>query len=424
EAGGTPYLFGELDVAGAAGTLLLYAHYDGQPVSESDWSYPPFSPTLVDGRTPDGAVIDVASVSGGFGSEWRLYARSAADDKLPIMALVHAIDAVRAQGLRPSVNIKVLFDGEEERGSPTIGPLLERYAGLAESDLILFCDGPMHPSRQLQLVFGVRGHVGLELTVYGASRPVHSGHFGNWAPNPAMQLAHLLAGMRSAAGDITIEGFGKGIRALTNPELDAIRNSPDLGAQLQDELAIHTPEGGGTRLEELLAKPAMNIRGISAGAVGGAARNAIPDSATASIDFRLVPDQKPEHVRKAVSAHVSARGFHIVDEEPSESILRRHSKVAKLGWGSVGYPALRTSAEEATVRRLTDVLNRHFGRVILTPTMGGSLPLYEFGSRLDTPIVILPLANHDNNQHAADENLRLQNLWDAIEILGTVLSEY
>ncbi len=424
EAGGAPYLFGELKNAGAAETLLIYAHYDGQPVAAADWSYPPFSPTLIDGRLPGGAAVDIASVSDGFEPEWRLYARSAADDKLPIHALAQAIDALRAQGLRPSMNVKVLFDGEEERGSPTIGPLLQRYGGLLESDLILFCDGPMHPSRQLQLVFGVRGHLGLELTVYGANRPVHSGHFGNWAPNPAMQLAHLLASMRDATGEVTIDAFSEGIRALTRAELDAVRDSPDLGAQLKDELAIHTPEGDGTRLEELLAKPAMNVRGLAAGAVGDGARNAIPDSASASIDFRLVPEQKLAHVRHAVSAHISARGFHVVDEHPSGSVLRRHANVARLRWGSVGYPALRTSSDEASVQRLTAVLDRHFGGVILTPTMGGSLPLYEFGSRLGTPIVILPLANHDNNQHAADENLRLQNLWDAIEILATVLSEY
>jgi acetylornithine deacetylase/succinyl-diaminopimelate desuccinylase-like protein len=423
-AGGAPYVYAELSVPGAAETILIYAHFDGQPVQEEDWAYPPFLPTLLDAPLEAGGKpVDLDEVDGRFNPEWRLYARSAGDDKMPVIALVHTLDALAANDIELSVNLKLLLDGEEEGGSPTVGEIIDRHKNLLDADLLLFCDGPMHASRRAQLVFGVRGDVTVDITTFGATRPLHSGHYGNWAPNPIMQLAQLLVSMRDDTGRILIDGYYDDVVPLGELERDAVANMPDTTEVLQDELSVHTPEGGGERLEALIAEPAVNVRGIAAGGVGEKGRNVIVSSATASLDLRLVPEQTPAGVRELLESHLAGEGFHIVHEEPSAATLRANDKVAMLDWGS-GYPALRTPLDDPMAARLTRLMRRIAPDLIVTPSMGGSLPLHEFGSRLSAPIVILPLANHDNNQHAENENIRLQNLWDAMRIYGAVLAAF
>ena len=423
EAGRAPYVYAELMSPGAAETILIYAHFDGQPVQEENWAYPPFTPTLLDAPVQAGGK-PVKHVEDGFDPEWRLYARSAGDDKMPIVALVHTLDALAAKGIDLSVNLKLLLDGEEERGSPTVGKIIDQNRELLEADLFLFCDGPMHQSRRTQLVFGVRGSTTVDITTYGATRPLHSGHYGNWAPNPIMQLSYLLTSMRNESGRILIEGYYDDVPPPTELELDAIADMPDVTETLRDELSVHTPEGDGKRIEELIMLPAINARGIVAGGVGVKGRNIILSTATTSLNLRLVPDQTPERVRELIEAHIVKEGFHIVYEDPQPEVLRAHPKVARLDWRGSGYPALRTPLDDPMSLRLTKLMRVIAPDLIVTPTMGGSLPLYEFGSRLSAPIIILPLANHDNNQHAENENIRLQNIWEAMQVYGAVLATF
>jgi acetylornithine deacetylase/succinyl-diaminopimelate desuccinylase-like protein len=423
-AGGAPYVYAELRSPGASETVLIYAHFDGQPVQEENWSYPPFSPILLDGLVDAGAEqVDIQRTD-AFHPEWRLYARSAGDDKMPIIALVHTLDALADNGIELSVNLKLLLDGEEERGSPTVGRIIDENSSLFEADVLLFCDGPMHQSRQTQLVFGVRGDTGVDITTYGPARPLHSGHYGNWAPNPIMQLSYLLTSMRAKSGRILIDGYYDDVAPLGELERAAIASMPDVTDALQKELGIHTPEGEGMRLEELITLPALNSRGIVAGGVGEKGRNIILSTATTSLDLRLVPDQTPERAVALVKAHLIAEGFHVVTEDPTMETLRAHAKVAKLDWDGTGYPALRTSLDQPTSLRMTRLMKKIAPDLIVTPNMGGSLPLHEFGSRLSAPIIILPLANHDNNQHAENENIRLQNFWDAMSVYGAVLAHF
>ena len=425
KAGGSPYIYAELKSPGAAETILIYAHFDGQPVQEENWSSPPFSPTMLDAPLQEnGQVVEIDSVNGAFGPEWRLYGRSAGDDKLPIIALVHALDAMKENGIGLSVNLKLLLDGEEEQGSPTVGQILDQNRELFDADLLLFCDGPMHQSRQAQIVFGVRGDTGVDITTYGPVRPLHSGHYGNWAPNPIMQLAYLLTSMRDESGRILIDGYYDDVAPLSELERDAIASMPEITELLKDELAINTPEGDGKRLEELITMPAINARGIVAGGVGEKGRNIILSSATVSLDLRIVPGQTPEKVRSLIEAHIAGQGFHIVYEDPTPEMLRDHAKVAKLESSDPGYTGLKTELDLPTSLRLTKLLRTMYPDLIVTPSMGGSLPLVEFGNRLSAPIIILPLANHDNNQHAENENIRLQNLWDAMATIGGVLATF
>jgi acetylornithine deacetylase/succinyl-diaminopimelate desuccinylase-like protein len=421
-AGGAPYIYAELGNNPDAETVMFYAHYDGQPILVEDWTYPPYEPTLLSAAIFDGGIpVPLPADGESFDPEWRIYARSASDDKLPIVAILHALDALRLNGIPLSINVKLLLDGEEEQGSPTLGPLLDNYASLLDADLMLFCDGPMHQSRRAQLTFGVRGDMGVDITAYGANRPLHSGHYGNWAPNPIMQLAYLLTSLRDENGRILIDGYYDDVVPLSEQDELAIANMPDMTATLLDELSVNTPEGNGARLEELIALPAVNARGFVAGGVGDNASNIVLSRATVALDLRLVANQTPEHVREQIESHISGQGFFVVFEEPSPEILRSHKKVARLQWRD-GYPALRTAIDHPMSLRLSKLMRSIAPDLILTPTMGGSLPLDRFAQHLSAPIIILPLANHDNNQHAEDENLRLQNLWDAISVIGVVLA--
>ena len=423
-AGRSPYVYGEINTPGATETLLLYAHFDGQPVQEENWTYPPFTPTLVDAPLPGGDPINLDSVNGEFDPEWRLYARSAGDDKMPVIAIIHTLDALRENGIELSVNLKLLFDGEEERGSPTLGQVIDANPGLFDADLLLFCDGPMHQSRRAQLVFGVRGSATVDITTYGATRPLHSGHYGNWAPNPIMQLSYLLTSMRDKTGRILVNGYYDNVATLSEFERAAINAMPDTSTGLQSELSIHTPEGGGVRLEELVTLPAINARGIVAGGVGLQGRNIILPSATVSLNLRMVPNQNPTRLRQLIEDHVEREGFYIVHGDPTEGQLRNNEKVAKLDWRGAGNAGLRTPMDSPIAQKLIRIMQELTSDLILTPSMGGTLPLNAFDDRVDTPIIVLPLANHDNNQHGRDENIRIQNIWDAMAVYGVVLAQF
>ncbi len=425
-AGGAPYVFAERRFAGASKTLLIYAHFDGQPVQRDNWASPPWQPTLRTALVEDGGrVIDWDEVQDKFDPQWRVFARSAGDDKAPLIALLAALEGLHAAGITPSVNIKLLLDGEEEAGSPTLAAILKAHGDKLSTDLMLFCDGPMHQSRRRQLVFGVRGSMSLDLTTYGATRPLHSGHYGNWAPNPTDSLIRLLASMKNAEGEVTVPGFDDNVRPIDAAERAAIATMPRIDTALAKELALGRTEGNGERLEALVMRPAIIVKGLQGGSVGDASRNIIQPSASASLNLRLVPEQTPASVTRAMHAYLKAQGFHVVQETPTPDVLRAHPRVIKTDWRPGAYPGFRARLDSPQARRLIGILDSIDGqRTLLTPTMGGSLPIYLFEKALDAPILILPIANHDNNQHGRNENLRLQNLWDAIEVYAAALAGY
>jgi acetylornithine deacetylase/succinyl-diaminopimelate desuccinylase-like protein len=416
--GGPPAVYGELRRPGARRTVLFYAHYDGQPVHRPDWASDPWTPVLLDGpREAGGREV---SLEGPLTGEARLYARSASDDKAPIVGMLAALDALKAAGIAPSVNVKFFFEGEEEAGSAHLRPLLEAHQELLKADVWLLCDGPVHQSREMQLFFGARGVVGVELTLYGPLRPLHSGHYGNFAPNPALEMARLLAGLRDEQGRITIAGFQDDVRPPTDAERAAVSRAPAVEADMQRALGLGRTLPG--RLEEGILGPALNVRGIAAGRVGAEAANVISTHASASLDFRLVPDQRPEGVRARLESHLRQQGYTIVSHAPSPEERRTHSRLVRLEWGP-GYPAARTPLDAVPSRAVSRVVSEATGRpVVELPTLGGSVPLYLFTEVLSVPAVGVPIVNHDNNQHGANENLRLQNLWDGIAVYAALIA--
>jgi acetylornithine deacetylase/succinyl-diaminopimelate desuccinylase-like protein len=420
-AGGAPYIIAQRPTPGASKTVLIYAHYDGQPVEPANWKTPPFEPTLKSAGQP---LEWSALAEGDINPDWRVYARSAGDDKAPVVALMHAIDALQGAGLSSSVNVKLILDGEEEFGSPTVAQILAQHGDELSADVLLFCDGPMHQSGRRQLVFGVRGDMGVHLTAYGPARPLHSGHYGNWAPHPTDALMRLLATLKDMDGKILVPGYLDEVTPMSEAERVAIAAMPAVDDQLRDELALGRIEGSGERLETLIMQPAINIVGFQAGGVGRQARNIILPTATASLDLRLVKGQTIETVRSTLEAHFRNQGFYVTHEDPDEETRKAHPGVLKVDWEG-GYPAYRSALDGPEAQKLAGILRAYDGEApLMTPTMGGSLPIYLFEQALDMPIVLLPIANHDNNQHGRDENMRIGNLFSAVGVYAAVLHEF
>jgi len=399
--GAPPVVFGEIHTPGAGRTIIFYAHYDGQPLDPKEWATPPWQPVLRDGR---------------------IYARSASDDKAPIIAIAAALDALKAAGIPLRSNIKFVFEGEEEAGSPHLARILAKYKDLLAGDVWLICDGPVHQSRRQQIVFGARGITQLDITVYGPKRELHSGHYGNWAPNPAMMLARLLGSMKDDDGRVTIDHFYDGIQPLSETERRAVAEAPDVDRDLMRELWLGRTEGGGKKLVELLSLPSLNIRGMSAARTGAQATNVIPSFATASIDFRLVKGIDHDTAAGRVIDHIRKQGYYVVDHDPDAQTRMANAKVAKVVVEAGGYNAARTSMDLPISQLVLRTAESARGPVVKLPTMGGSVPLYTIEETLHAPTITVPIANHDNNQHSFDENIRLENLWDGIDLLAALLA--
>ena len=420
-----PIIYGEYKTPGAKRTLCFYVHYDGQPVDLIQWTHGPFDPILYDASMDAGGKpIPLPMKQTKIDPEWRLYARSAGDDKAPIMTILNAVDGLQSSEIGFTSNIKLFFEGEEEAGSTNLEAHLTKHKALLDDiDIWLFCDGPMHQSRQPQLVFGVRGVTGMEITVYGATRSLHSGHYGNWAPVPGQSLAHLIATMKDENGKVLIDGFYDTVVPLSEFERFELSKIPDVDRQLKKELGLAYTEGNGRSINERLLLPSLTIKGLSSGNVGKKARNVIPNTATAAIGVRLVKGNDPEDMLDKVEAHIRSQGFHIVNDEPDMATRRKYPKIAKVDRRGSGYIASRTSMEEPNAKAIIKAVRAFVGdKLILMPALGGSLPLYLFTDLLKKPAIIVPIANHDNNQHAANENLRIANLWYGIDLMGVIMT--
>ncbi len=423
-----PVVFGKLTSPEAKRTVIFYAHYDGQPVDPAAWT---------DGRPFEPALRDAAIEAGGkripfpensaqhgaiYNDDWRIYARSSSDDKSPIVALLAALDALREKKIPLSVNLKVILEGEEEAGSTNLQHTLELHKNLLGGDLLITGDGPVHQSGRPLVFFGNRGDIGLDITVYGAVRALHSGHYGNWAPNPAMELSRLLASMKDADGRVLIDGYYDDVTPLGELEKKALAQMPQNDADLERELGIAKPEGGGKKLVELLTQPSLNIRGLRSAYVGEQAQNVVPDRAEASLDARLVMGEDPQKKFEQIAAFIRKQGYLVIDREPTMEERRSHALIAKV-INEGGYRASRTHMDLPVSKALVEVVQGAAGgNTVIAPGLGGSVPMYIFED-LGLPWIGVPIVNYDNHQHSSDENLRLGNLWRGMEIYGVILAD-
>ena len=412
-------------VKGAKKTVLFYMHFDGQPVDPSKWHQDdPFVPVLKRMENGKWAEIGWDMVADDFDDDWRVFARAAADDKGPIMMLLNALDIMDARGQKPGFNIKVILDPEEEMGAKGMPEIVANEKEALMADEMIIMDGPMHGSNQPTLVFGSRGIGSMELTVFGPRLPQHSGHFGNYAPNPALRLSRLLASMKDDEGRVTIPGFYDGIN-LT-PEIQAILKAvPDDVGALHKRIGIARPDSVGRYYQESIQYPSLNIRGLKSAWVGKDVRTIVPDKAIAAIDIRLVPETDGKRLVGLVRDHIEKAGYYIIENrDPTEEERMTYGKILRFDHDSDAmWKAFSTPVNSATGNWLYHVLkDSHQKEVARIRLLGGSVPIAVFVTGLNIPAVLVTVANPDNNQHSPNENLRLGHYKNGIKTVLAILN--
>ena len=421
--GGSPLVLAERRMPNLRRTITFYFHYDGQPVNPVEWMYePPFSPVIVAEHEPAGRTISLGTWRDRIDPEWRIYGRSSSDDKSPIVAFLAAVDALDASNIPLTSNIRVLMEGEEEAGSPHLESAVHDHADRIRSDALLLVDGPRHPSDRPTLTFGARGIMNAIVTVYGPARDLHSGNYGNWAPNPALQLSKLLASMKDDAGRVTIDGFYDDVTPLTAEEKRAIDEIPDVAPMLMKTFGFSRPEST-DRLELRHNLPTLNINAMEAGGgVSGQGRTIIPSSAAARLDLRFVRAVDPTKQFERLVAHIRKQGYVIVEKEPDAETRAAHPLIAKVDRVG-GYPAGRTAMDIPIARTITKaVADAAGGQIVRLPTLGGSAPFYLFSDVLKVPTIGVSIVNFDNNQHGPNENVRIKNVWEGLETMAAILT--
>lgn len=421
---GSPLLFAERRAPSADRTVLVYLQADGQPVDTAAWAQEnPWKPVLKKPTSEGGwRRIPWDRLAGDVDRDWRIFARSASDSKGPIAQFLMALTVLERAGIQPDAHLKVILDTEEELGSPHLPAAVERFRDRLSADMLVIFDGPPHDSGRPTLVFGARGIATATLTTYGPKTPQHSGHYGNWIPNPAFRLADLLSGMKDDAGRVLIPGWYDGI-SVSEEARRILRAVPDDEEALRRRLGFAEPESVAPSRQEALQYPSLNVRGMSAAWVGDQARTVIPESATAEIDIRLVPESDPDRLLSLLGDYVRDEGFHVRDRAPTDGERLEHDRLASLET-SVFYGAFRTPFDSEPGRWLTRAITRYRGEEpVRIASYGGSIPIAHFVRTLDVPAVVVPTVNRDNNQHSPNENLRIGDFLEGIGTITAVLSE-
>jgi acetylornithine deacetylase/succinyl-diaminopimelate desuccinylase-like protein len=386
--GGHPVVYGEVLAPGAARTVLIYGHYDIQPPEPLDlWKSPPFEPTIRDGR---------------------IWGRGTGDNKGQLFAHLKAIEAVLKVKQRLPVNVKFLFEGEEEVSSRSLRAFIEANRSLLASDFCYCSDGGMLPGHQPTVVFGVRGILYVEVTATGANRDVHSGNLGAFVPKPAWRLVQFLNTLVDEAGRVKVKGFYDAVRTPNEAERQALARIPFDAAVLRNLGVSDVPKPGVPPFSErVMFHPTLNICGLTSGYGGPGMKTIVPHRASAKIDMRLVVDQDPEDILRKFVAHAQAHGFGDLTIE-------------KLG---VFYPS-RTPITHPLGAAAVAAVRKGFGtEPLLLPCMGGSDPDYYFTRVLGVPRVNVPYAPHDENNHAPNENITVEGFFGGIKTTAAFLYE-
>lgn len=422
ETGGSPALLAQRDFPGATKTALIYLQADGQPVDRTKWEQPdPFKPVLKK-KTDDGwKIIEWPAKAADYDPDWRIFARSASDSKGPMTQFLAAIDAINAAGIDLDFNLKVIIDTEEELGSPHLAAAVAANRDLLAADFLIIFDGPPHASGAPTVTFGARGITTLTLTTYGPSVPQHSGHYGNFAPNPALRLAQILASMKDEDGRVRIKGYYDGVR-VGKDVLRVLKAVPDDEAAILKRMGLAAADKVAPSLQEAIQYPSLNIRGMAAAWVGDEARTIIPATATAEIDIRTVKESDPERLVGLIRKHIESLGYHVIDHAPGEDERLAFPRLVTLTH-EISYAAFRSDFDSAPGLVARAGMRRLYGaEPILIRTGGGSIPIAPFVDTLGVPAAIVASVNIDNNQHSPNENLRVGDFFEGIAILASVLT--
>jgi acetylornithine deacetylase/succinyl-diaminopimelate desuccinylase-like protein len=422
---GSPSVYAERLSESAEKTVLVYLQADGQPVDPSAWDQDsPYDAVLKAKNPEDGTWQtinwDVAHIR--LNPDWRVFARSASDSKGPMTQFLFAVRLLTEVKPDLGYNLKVLIDTEEELGSPNLADAVRAHSDWLAADMLLIFDGPPHASNKPTVSLGARGIATLTLTAYGPKVAQHSGHYGNFMPNPALALTQILASMKDPDGVVTIEGFYDGVELdeATRAVLAAV---PDDEREILASVGLVRSDKVAESLQEAIQYPSLNIRGLSAGWTGKASRTIIPPEAVAEIDIRLVMESDPERLIGLVRQHVESLGYTVIDHAPSDAERLANERLVSMTH-SVSYGAFRSDPDSAPARMARAGMRHLYGEEpILIRTMGGSIPIAPIIDALGIPAASVPTVNIDNNQHSPNENLRVGNFIEGIAILMAVLQE-
>lgn len=419
-----PIVYGELNVPGAERTLIIYVHYDGQPVDPTNWkTSSPWTGQLYSSAIESGGKpIALPKKGEDIDPEWRIYGRSAGDDKAPFPAILAVLDAFQQSKIKLTSNLKFFFEGEEEAGSPNLGDFEKAYGEYFDGDIWLVFDGPVHQTGRPLIVYGVRGLAALDLTIYGANRSLHSGHYGNFSPVPGQMMASLLTSMKHENGEVLIDGFYDSTTPISESDRQAIDKLVVYDDEIREQLGITWSEGNNAPFAERLLMPSFTVRGLASGNVNKLARNVVPSTASASIGMRLSKGNDPDNMMDLVETHILRQGYYITRKDPDQATRLKHRKIIKVNRRE-GYPASRTSMDVPITKNIAQAISMvSDDEPLLIPTYGASLPVFHFTERNKQPLLIIPVANYDDNQHAPDENLRVGNLWFAVDLYAALFT--
>lgn len=383
ETDGHPAVFGEWIKAKDAPTVLIYGHYDVQPVDPVElWTTGPFEPDVRKGY---------------------IYARGAVDDKGQVFVHFKGLQAHLSQNGSLPVNVKVLIEGEEEIGSPNLAKVLRDYRDLLKADLVLVSDTSMYGPDVPSLVYGLRGLAYVELELTGPNRDLHSGSFGGAVDNPCSALCWIITQLKDRNGRILIPGFYDDVLELTEKEKNEFAKLPFDEADYRAELGVDAlfGEQGYTTLERTWARPTLEINGIWGGYTGKGAKTVLPSKAFAKVSMRLVANQDPRKIIEQVKDYLN-------QITPKTVKLKIHDK------GNAGRPAL-TPIDSPGVRAAYAAVTKAFGKEPVFQREGGSIPIVEsFKQILGLDTVLMGFGLPTENAHSPDENLKLSNYQNGI----------
>lgn len=418
-----PLLLAEKSTQNAEKTVLIYLQLDGQPVDSTRWFQENPYQAVLKQRNESGEFEQISwDRIDEFDPDWRIFARSASDAKGPVAAFLTALDVASELNIEPNYNIKVIMDFEEELGSPELPKAVIDNKELLAADMLIIFDGPGHISGRPTLTFGARGIATIQLTTYGPVVAQHSGHFGNYAPNPAFRLSRLLASMKEDAGRVTIPGFYDGIEIT--PEIEEIlRAVPDDQEGIKERLQIAETDNVGRYYQEAIQYPSLNVRGMQSGWINDEVRTIIPGWARAEIDVRLVLETDPEWLIGLIKSHIENQGYVVLDRTPTREERLEYPKIATFTY-NVAYQSFRTDFDSEVGIWLRKAINSAYDQApVMIRMSGGSIPISPFVTTLGIPAVTVPTVNRDNNQHSPNENLRLGNYRNAIKTFVSILKE-
>lgn len=422
ETEGLPLFFANLPIDDNKPTILFYMHFDGQSVDASKWDQKNPYEVVLKSQDNDGWKTESFSeLSNDINYDWRLFGRSTSDDKGPIVMFLNAIDILQKEKQELPYNVKVILDSEEEKSSAPLPQAVRTYKDLLTADFLIINDGPVHVSGKPTIIYGCRGITTLSITTYGPITPQHSGHYGNYAPNPGFQLAQLLATLKDTNGKVLVKGYYDGI-SLDKKTLEVLKSVPDDTEKINNNLAISTPEKVGSFYQESLQYPSLNIRGLGSGWVGDKARTIVPADATAELDLRLVPESDGNRLKLLVKEHIKQQGYHVMETTPTKTDRMKYDNIVTITEGSVTN-AFRTDLTNPFGISILNTMETKFGeKPVQIRIMGGTVPISPFINELKIPAFIVPMVNSDNNQHSPNENLRIGQLAYGIQLFHAILS--